>query len=269
MRRQRIWRMPAPRLGRALRGPRLRRQRPRPDRPGGRRREDDGEIGRETATSCSALPTGRRRPTSRAGLPACSGGSRRGYFQRYGDAARGMARIAAKNHRNGVANPYAQLRKDLGFAFCNTVSDKNPTWRRRWPDRLLADLGRRRRPRGRGCRDRRGAGAGDRLPRRAHVNDILPLSRRIRPNSRVRGSPGRRRGRRPGSAMTTCPSSRRTIASPSPNSSSTRRWVWPSRARATGRARGPDREGRPPAGQSLRRPEGQGHPVGATVSRCT
>ncbi|MEA5155187.1 thiolase domain-containing protein [Raineyella sp.] len=37
-----------------------------------------------------------------------------------------LARIAAKNHRNGCANPYAQLRKDLGFEFCRTVSEKNP-----------------------------------------------------------------------------------------------------------------------------------------------
>jgi acetyl-CoA C-acetyltransferase len=48
------------------------------------------------------------------------------YFQRYGDRSDSLARIAAKNHRNGVANPYAQLRKDLGFEFCRTVSDKNP-----------------------------------------------------------------------------------------------------------------------------------------------
>jgi acetyl-CoA C-acetyltransferase len=48
------------------------------------------------------------------------------YFQRYGDRSDALARIAAKNHRNGVANPYAQLRKDLGFEFCRTVSDKNP-----------------------------------------------------------------------------------------------------------------------------------------------
>lgn len=48
------------------------------------------------------------------------------YFQRYGDQSDAMARIAAKNHRNGVDNPYAQLRKDLGFEFCRTVSDRNP-----------------------------------------------------------------------------------------------------------------------------------------------
>jgi acetyl-CoA C-acetyltransferase len=50
----------------------------------------------------------------------------RQYFQRHGDKSDALARIAAKNHRNGVANPYAQLRKDLGFEFCRTVSDKNP-----------------------------------------------------------------------------------------------------------------------------------------------
>src|SRR6202034_3547907 len=37
-----------------------------------------------------------------------------------------LARIAAKNHKNGVGNPYAQLRKDLGYDFCRTESDKNP-----------------------------------------------------------------------------------------------------------------------------------------------
>jgi acetyl-CoA C-acetyltransferase len=48
------------------------------------------------------------------------------YFQRYGDQSDALAAIAAKNHRNGVDNPYAQIRKDLGFAFCRTVSEKNP-----------------------------------------------------------------------------------------------------------------------------------------------
>ncbi|MGI9406022.1 MAG: thiolase domain-containing protein, partial [Hyphomicrobiaceae bacterium] len=48
------------------------------------------------------------------------------YFQEHGDQSEALARIAAKNHTNGVANPYAQLRKDFGFEFCNTISDKNP-----------------------------------------------------------------------------------------------------------------------------------------------
>lgn len=48
------------------------------------------------------------------------------YAQRYGDPSDAMAKIAAKNHKNGAVNPYAQLRKDLGYEFCRTVSDKNP-----------------------------------------------------------------------------------------------------------------------------------------------
>ncbi|RJG41260.1 acetyl-CoA acetyltransferase [Mesorhizobium sp. DCY119] len=48
------------------------------------------------------------------------------YFQRYGDRSEELAMIAAKNHANGVANPYAHMRKDFGFDFCNTVSEKNP-----------------------------------------------------------------------------------------------------------------------------------------------
>ncbi len=48
------------------------------------------------------------------------------YFQKYGDQSDALAMIAAKNHKNGVSNPYAQLRKDLGFDFCRTESEKNP-----------------------------------------------------------------------------------------------------------------------------------------------
>jgi acetyl-CoA C-acetyltransferase len=48
------------------------------------------------------------------------------YFQRWGDQSDALARIAAKNHKNGVDNPYAQIRKDLGYDFCRQESDKNP-----------------------------------------------------------------------------------------------------------------------------------------------
>lgn len=48
------------------------------------------------------------------------------YFQQHGDASDALARIAAKNHRNALGNPLAHLQKDVGFDFCNTVSDKNP-----------------------------------------------------------------------------------------------------------------------------------------------
>jgi acetyl-CoA C-acetyltransferase len=48
------------------------------------------------------------------------------YFQRWGDQSDALARIAAKNHKNGVGNRYAQMRKDLGFDFCRAESEKNP-----------------------------------------------------------------------------------------------------------------------------------------------
>jgi acetyl-CoA C-acetyltransferase len=49
------------------------------------------------------------------------------YYQRHGHQSDALARIAAKNHANGVHNPLAQIRKDLGYDFCRTLSDKNPT----------------------------------------------------------------------------------------------------------------------------------------------
>src|SRR5689334_23982981 len=48
------------------------------------------------------------------------------YFQKYGDQSDALALIAAKNHKNGVGNPFAQMRKDLGYEFCRTESQKNP-----------------------------------------------------------------------------------------------------------------------------------------------
>jgi acetyl-CoA C-acetyltransferase len=48
------------------------------------------------------------------------------YFQKYGDQSDALALIAAKNHKNGVGNPYAQMRKDFGYDFCRNASDKNP-----------------------------------------------------------------------------------------------------------------------------------------------
>jgi acetyl-CoA C-acetyltransferase len=61
-----------------------------------------------------------------AGFAGLFGRIAESYFQRHGDQSDALAAIAAKNHRNGVDNPYAQLRKDLGFAFCRAESDKNP-----------------------------------------------------------------------------------------------------------------------------------------------
>jgi acetyl-CoA C-acetyltransferase len=101
------------------------------------------------------------------------------YFQRYGDRSAELARISAKNHRNGVANPYAQMRRDFGFEFCNTVSDKNPYVARplrRTDCSLITD--------GAAALVVADEDAAAELQRiiafraRRHVNDILPLSRR-------------------------------------------------------------------------------------------
>ncbi|MGH1488000.1 MAG: acetyl-CoA acetyltransferase [Acidimicrobiales bacterium] len=48
------------------------------------------------------------------------------YFEEFGDHSSTLATIAAKNHKNGSKNPLAHMQKDVGFDFCNTVSDKNP-----------------------------------------------------------------------------------------------------------------------------------------------
>lgn len=101
------------------------------------------------------------------------------YFQRYGDRSEELAMIAAKNHANGMANPFAHMRKDFGFEFCNAVSDKNPYVAqplRRTDCSLISD----------------GAAAivladeeiAATLPRaiafraRSHVNDVMAMSRR-------------------------------------------------------------------------------------------
>ena len=101
------------------------------------------------------------------------------YFQRYGDQSDALATIAAKNHRNGVDNPYAQMRRDLGFDFCRTASDKNPYVAgplKRTDCSLVSD----------GAAalilaDADTAGAMEKSVRfraAVHVNDLLPLSAR-------------------------------------------------------------------------------------------
>ncbi len=101
------------------------------------------------------------------------------YFQRHGDQSDALAMISAKNHFNGVSNPYAQIRKDFGYEFCRNESEKNPFVAgplKRTDCSLVSD----------------GAAAlvivdqdiVDQFPRAigfratAHVNDFLPLSKR-------------------------------------------------------------------------------------------
>ncbi|MGO4451915.1 acetyl-CoA acetyltransferase [Phyllobacterium sp. TAF24] len=61
-----------------------------------------------------------------AGFAGVFGQIAAAYFQKYGDQSDALATIAAKNHKNGVNNPYAQMRKDLGYEFCRQESEKNP-----------------------------------------------------------------------------------------------------------------------------------------------
>ena len=77
------------------------------------------------------------------------------YFQKYGDQSDALALIAAKNHKNGVANPYAQMRKDLGFDVLPHGERKESVrGRPAQAHRLLAGVRRRRRPRARRRRNR-------------------------------------------------------------------------------------------------------------------
>jgi len=61
-----------------------------------------------------------------AGFAGVFGEIAKAYFEKYGDQSDALATIAAKNHKNGVDNPFAHLQRDLGFEFCRNVSDKNP-----------------------------------------------------------------------------------------------------------------------------------------------
>ncbi|MBB99245.1 MAG: acetyl-CoA acetyltransferase [Rhodobacteraceae bacterium] len=116
------------------------------------------------------------------GFAGVFGNIAQAYFQEYGDCRESLARISAKNHENGVRNPYAHMRKDFGFEFCNTVSEKNPVVAgplRRTDCSLISD----------GAAavvlcdlDVALASAPRAIYFRAaeHVNDFLPLSRRSR-----------------------------------------------------------------------------------------
>lgn len=101
------------------------------------------------------------------------------YFQKYGDKSEELAMIAAKNHGNGMGNPFAHMQKEFDVSFCNTVSETNPLVAgplRRTDCSLVSD----------------GAAAlvvtdrdtAEGLARaiafraRSHQNDIFPLSRR-------------------------------------------------------------------------------------------
>ncbi len=145
-------------------------------------------LGGEKMTACPKEQVGenllgacyrREEGDIQAGFAGVFGRIAESYFQRFGDQSDALAAIAAKNHRNGVDNPYAQMRRDLGFEFCRRESEKNPIVAgplKRTDCSLVSD----------------GAAAiiltdehtarvlpqAVRFRAAAHVNDFLPLSRR-------------------------------------------------------------------------------------------
>ena len=88
------------------------------DRARGRRREDDqlsGPAIGETLLRCAYVD---EEMGIEGGFAGVFGQIANSYFQRHGDQSDALAAIAAKNHKNGCGNPWAQLRKDLGYEFC-------------------------------------------------------------------------------------------------------------------------------------------------------
>ena len=92
-------------------------------------------IGVEKMTACSgqevteALARGAYQPEvgpDPISFPGLFAQLTQRYFQQYGDQSDALARIAAKNHKNGSVNGLAHLQKDLGYEFCRHVSEKNP-----------------------------------------------------------------------------------------------------------------------------------------------
>ena len=131
------------------------------------------QIG-EVLLKCSYVKEEAGKPAGFAGVFGEIAGE---YFRRYGDQSDALAAIAAKNHHNGVSNPYAHMRRDLGFDFCRNVSEKNPIVAgplKRSDCSLVSD----------GAAalvismEPRSGGPSIKWRSRAHVNEVLPLSRR-------------------------------------------------------------------------------------------
>src|SRR5205809_2762029 len=78
------------------------------------------EIGRNLLRA-SYLPEDGDTPGGFAGV---FGKIAQGYLQKYGDQSDALAMICATNHKNGCANPSAQIRKDSGHQLCRAESHK-------------------------------------------------------------------------------------------------------------------------------------------------
>jgi acetyl-CoA C-acetyltransferase len=80
------------------------------------------EVG-EILTKCSYA---KEEAGMEGGFAGVFGRIAQAYFDKYGDQSDALATIAAKNHFNGVSNPYAHMRRDFGYDFCRHPSERNP-----------------------------------------------------------------------------------------------------------------------------------------------
>ena len=119
------------------------------------------EIGRNLLRA-SYLPEDGDTPGGFAGV---FGKIAQSYFQKYGDQSDALAMIAAKNHKNGVANPYAQMRKDFGYESAARRVKRIRCRGTAEAHRLLAGVGWRRCSGADGFGDRQDDGQGGELPR--------------------------------------------------------------------------------------------------------
>ncbi len=101
------------------------------------------------------------------------------YFERFGDVSESLAKIAAKNHKNGLLNPLAHLQKAMTYEMCFQESDINPMVAKPLKrsdcspisDGAAAVVLR-------SSEDLNGVKRAIEFKGCAHVNDFLPMSRR-------------------------------------------------------------------------------------------
>ncbi len=243
-------------LGRARR----RRLGPRQACTGGRHGEDEHAArASRSATRCSSARTSRKRPIPPAGSRACSATSPASTSSASATRATRWPRSPPRTTRNGVRNPLAHMKRDLGFEFCRNALGEEPIRRRAAQAlRLLARLRRRRR-----AGDLARAGGGARVSARAlalaHAGQRVPAAVAPRPDeaSKARRWPGSKGLDAAGVTLDpTCTSSRRTTASRSPSCWSTRRWACAAHGQgARAILDGDTAARRQAAGQSVGRPE--------------
>ena len=200
----------------------------RQDRARGRRRaDDDARRGRRSATSCSRPPICRRTATRQAALPACSARSRARYFQRHGDQSDALGDDRRQEPQERGRQSLRADAQGSGLRFLPRRERQEPL-RGRSPEahRLLARVRRRRGSRPGRHGDGAAHAAGGGLPRHGPCAGFpADVEARHHPVRGLRGSVAARPGPGRHRSSTTCPSSRPTTASPSPNSSSTRPWA--------------------------------------------